>query len=145
MSLSADVHNNGQRINLLDLTITTALPATATTPIKQFSGSEYLAVEAIFTYGSGGTSAKAYVQTTLDGGVTWIDIMSFAFAGVTASKVSAVVYTTALAPAITPTDGTLADNTILSGLLGSQIRVKYVTTGTYAGGTTLALDAVIKG
>lgn len=127
------------------LAITTALPATGTTPVTGLAGMKYLLLQAAFVYGSGGTTAKAYVQTSLDGGATWIDIACFAFATASGTKVSALSMLVALAAAVTPTDGSIADNTILNGLLGDRLRVKYVTTGTYAGGTTLTVKAVAKG
>jgi len=129
---------------LAPTTITTAVTGTTTTPETVMAGMKYLCVEAQFTYGSSGTTAKVWVQTSLDGGVTWIDVMNFAFTTASASKVSAVVTSTALAAGATPTDGTLADNTIVSGLLGDRVRLKYTTTGTYAGGTSLRVDGVAK-
>jgi hypothetical protein len=113
--------------------------------VPLLAGLKYLTCQAVFTYGSGGTTAKFWVQTTIDQGATWIDIMSFAFTTATATKVSAVTISTALAAAVTPGSAALADNTILSGLLGSQIRVLGTTTGTYAGGTSIAIGAVGKG
>jgi hypothetical protein len=44
----------------------------------------------------------------------------------------------------TPTDGTLADNTAVNGLLGSNLRVKLTTTGTYAGETSLVITALVR-
>lgn len=145
MALDSNLHKGGQNMDLLSVTLTTAVTASVTDAITKLSGMGYLTVEAILTYGSGGTSTKVWVQTSLDQGTTWIDVMCFAFTTSSASKVSAVVSTTALAAGATPTDGTLADNTILSGLLGDRIRLKYTTTGTYAGGTTLVVSAVAKG
>lgn len=107
------------------------------------AGTKNLAVQARFLYGSGGTTAKAWVQTSLDNGATWIDVMNFAFTTAAATKVSAVNTTTALAAGATPTDGSLADNTILSGFLGDRIRVKFTTTGTYGGATSLKITAVV--
>lgn len=106
---------------------------------------KYLIVQANFVYGSGGTTAAAYVQTSLDAGVSWIDIMAFNFTTASAVKVSAVVTTTALAAAVTPGSGALTANTILSGLLGDRVQVLFTTTGTYGGNTSLALDMVAKG
>jgi hypothetical protein len=123
-------------------TIASAITAVTTDAVMLPAGAEYLAVEAKFVYGADGTTAKAWVQTSLDGGITWIDIMCFAFATTTASKVSAVVATTALAAGVTPTDGTLSDNAILSGLLGDRVRLKITTTGTYSGTTHLTVVAV---
>ena len=147
MALSSEVHTDAQRIILLSpLTITAAVSATATTPTTGLGGMKALSVEAIFTYGSGGTTAKAYVQTSFDGGTTWVDIMCFAFTTATASKISTTTCLIApAAQAAAPTDGSLADNTVIQGTLGDRLRVKYVTTGTYGGSTTLAIHAIAKG
>lgn len=138
---------DGQRRTLLEpLTISTALAATATTPLTDLAGMSYLTAEAKFLYGSGGTTVNAYVQTSLDKGLTWVDIMNFSFTTAAASKISSV--TTLIAPAsqgLTPGDGALASNTIIQGVLGDRIRLKYITTGTYAGATSLAVYCVIKG
>jgi len=40
------------------------------------------------------------------------------------------------------TDGTQAVNTVTAGMFGSWWRVKYITTGTYGGNTTLRVDAI---
>ncbi len=147
MSIASEVHTNAQTSVLLaPLTITAALSATATTAVTALAGMKYLVVEAIFTYGSGGTTTTAYVQTSFDGGLTWVDIMNFAFTTATASKISAV--TTDIAPAsqaFAPTDGTLASNTIIQGALGDRLRLKYLSTGTYADSTTLAVYAIARG
>lgn len=127
------------------VTITVAVPAGLAAVIASIPGCRYMVVQAAFVYGSsGGTSADAYIQTTLDGGVTWVDVMNFHFLTTSAVKVSAVVATTALAAGVTPTDGSLAANSILSGLLGDMWRVKYVTTGTYVGATTLTVTGISK-
>lgn len=144
MALNGSVHTSGQYGSLL---ATAAIPAAGTyttTPETQLSGMKYLVVEAKFVYGSGGTSTKAYIQTSLDQGATWIDVMCFAFATTTASKVSAVTSTIALSAGVTPTDGSLTDNTIVNGLLGDRVRVKYVVVGTYAN-STLDIDMIAKG
>lgn len=146
MSLNGAIHQNGQRIVLLSaLTIGAAVAATATTPVVLLSGIKYLVVQAKFLYGAGGTTVDAYVQTSIDGGVTWVDIMEFAFTTSALRKISAVVASTAVAAAVTPSDGALTANTILSGVFGDRLRVKYVTVGTYTGATSLAIDAIAKG
>lgn len=135
-----------QRIPLLaPTTITDAAAGTTTTPVVGLAGMKSLTVQAALTYGSGGTSIDVWVQTSLDGGVTWCDVIQFSFTTASARKVSTVVMSTALAAAVTPTDGTLGANLILSGLLGDQLRLKYTTVGTYGGSTSLRLDAVAKG
>jgi len=105
--------------------------------------SNYLAAQMNFVRDAGGTSLKAYIQTTFDE-TNWCDIICFALTTTTVRKVSAVTLATALAANITPTDGTLSDNTILSGLLGSKIRIKYVVVGTYTGVSTVRIDVVLR-
>lgn len=100
-------------------------------------------VQAAFVRAAGGTDVTIFVQISIDGGTKWIDIMCFMFTTTTADKVAKVKRSTALA-VITPKDGTLADNTIQDGLLGSLLRTKRTTTGTYSGISTLELTAVIE-
>ncbi len=96
-----------------------------------------MAAQLRLAYGSGGTSVKVYLQTSLDQGTTAIDIACAAFT--TASAVKALNFS-ALTPkttAVTPTDGTLTDDTAVDGILGDQFRLKIVSLGTYAGSTVL--------
>jgi len=89
-------------------------------------------------YGSGGTTIKAYLQTSIDQGATWIDIACVLFA--TASEHACLNFS-ALTPkttAVTPTDGSLTDDTAVDGVLGERFRLKVVSTGTYAGSTVLS-------
>ncbi|MBV9984513.1 hypothetical protein [Bradyrhizobium sp.] len=98
-----------------------------------------LTLQANFTYGSGGTTADAWVQTSLDGGLTWCDVTHFAFTTASARSVTSVTSLKSFAQAA-PTDGTLAAGNVNDGLFGPMWRVKYTTTGTYAG-TSLRIDA----
>lgn len=151
MAIRADVHVNEQFIKLLPpLTITTPIAATATTPVTNLGGMKSVTVEVKFVYGSGEiTTADVYIQTSLDGGLTWVDIMEFAFTSSTVNKVNSVnIYSTIGASAwvpITPSDGALTANTAVQGVLGDRLRAKYVTTGTYGGSTTVAIYATVKG
>lgn len=146
MIKSSDAHTNGGHIQFLPaLTIGAAVALTSTTPVIQLGGIKYLVVQAVFLYGAGGTTVKAFVQTSLDAGATWVDIMALAFTTAAAKKISAVVNSTALAAATVPVVGALTDDTIVSGLLGDRLRISYVSTGTYTGATSLAVDAVVKG
>src|SRR6185503_8453979 len=101
MSQSSDVHNNAQQIVFTSsTTITTAVTGTVITPsvlTPRLAGSTHVALLTKFTYGSGGTTAKFWLQTSLDGGTTWFDIVSHAFTTSSATKLSAV--TTFIAPA----------------------------------------------
>lgn len=132
-------------LTLLSQTITTALTADVSAGTKAPRGgyAESLALQFNFTYGSGGTTLKAWVQTSFDAGTTWMDIANFA--ATTASLRRLYHLTSAAVTSIaTPTDGTLADNTAVNGFLGPIYRVKVTTTGTYAGSTTLVISAVTK-
>lgn len=106
--------------------------------VTGFKGIKGLSASLRFAYGSGGTTAKAYLQTSLDQGNTAIDIGCFAFALL--SKVFARNYSaeTPETVDITPTDGTMGDAGAIDGLLGDRFRLKIVVVGTYAGSTVLA-------
>jgi hypothetical protein len=124
-------------------TLSTAITAAVTDPIAVPPDAVSLSVEAVFVRAGGGTTAKFWVQTSLDGGTTWVDIMCFAFTTTTASAINSVRTTTAVAANYTPTDGTLSDNTIKDGILGDRIRLKYTTVGTYTGASSIAISGVM--
>lgn len=142
-----------QATQLLNVPITTAVTAIVTPPlqIRPGPGGQFLpsnmAIQATFSWGSGGTTALAWVQTSFDGGGTWVDVCAFNFAVAIAKFVVNISSATPnAATAITPTDGTNAGpNKCIDGVFGTQWRVKYTTTGTYAGGTVLRIDAVASG
>ena len=126
---------------LLSKTITTAITSTVTTQTSFAQRPVSLVLQANFTYGSGGTSVDAYVQTSLDGGSTWTDIAEFGFTTSSARKAFNLT-NIAVTSIATPGDGALTANTCVNGFLGSLYRVKYVTVGTYAGSTTIVITAV---
>ena len=80
---------------LLNQTITTALTNAVSTAqqVQGQMGVESVTIQANFTYGSGGTTATTWVQTSLDGGLTWTDVANFAF---TTSSLRAVATLSAL-------------------------------------------------
>lgn len=122
------------RYELLDI----AIPAAGTytgTATAGVGNAAYLLIQAKFVRGSGGTSVTAYVQTSVDGGTTWIDVATFAFLTTSATKLHRILATNAFTAATVPTDGTLASDTILDGAIGDMLRVKYVVVGTYAAST----------
>lgn len=121
---------------VLDITVTTALTAQTYSVGAIPENACGLAIESIFTYGSGGTNGKAWVQTSLDGGTTWFDIACFAVTTATKPRIVNLSARTPVTTLYTPTDGTLGDDTVKDGILGNMLRVKVTTTGTYAGSTT---------
>lgn len=87
-------------------------------------------------YGSGGTTLKAFLQSSLDQGTTWFDLWCFAAAMEAKTRIRALIRT---ANEVTPGDGSLADDTVAAGIaFGDRLRLKITTTGTYAGNTVLS-------
>lgn len=146
MGITGSVHEGQDSVLLAPTVITTAVTGVVTSAVKFLSGVNVLGVHCKFVYGSGGTTLKVWVQTTFDQGLTWTDIMSFAHTTASLSRFSVVnTFPSTPIPAVTAlTDGTLADNTLLSGLIGHQIRLKYTSTGTYGGSSTLSVYSVEK-
>jgi hypothetical protein len=99
-----------------------------------------LAIYATFAYGSSGTAVDAYVQTSFDGGTTWTDIAQFHFTTAAAKRMYNLSRSTVVSSIATPGDGALSSNTSVDGLLGSHYRVKWSSSGTYAGASSLAVD-----
>lgn len=130
---------------LAPATIGAAAAGVLSTPVTDLAAMEFVTLQATFAYGAGGTTVKAWAQTSFDQGATWVDIASFAFTTAAAKKISSVRATTVVAAAYVGTDATLADDTIKDGLLGDRLRVKFTSTGTYTGATSLAVYAVVKG
>jgi hypothetical protein len=120
-------------------TITTAGTVTGATFQNSPQGS--FCVFANFVYGSGGTTAKAFFQTSLDGGATWIDVTAHAFLLASKKSLFTLSALTARTTVLTAfTDGALADDTAIDGVHGQLWRVKLITTGTYATSTTIRVD-----
>lgn len=125
---------------LVNQVVTTALTAAVTTPL-QISAyrPESLAIYAKFTYGSGGTTFSVWIQTSHDGGLTWMDIANISGTTASLKAIYNLSALTVVATTATITDGALAANTAVDGILGTLYRGKITTTGTYASGTTLAV------
>jgi hypothetical protein len=128
---------------ILNATLAGSVTADVTAGVFEIGRCESLTLHAVITVAGGGTTAKAWVQTSLDGGTTWSDIANFAFTTSTATR--AYHLTAAAVTSIaTPTDGSLADNTAVNGLLGPVVRVKLTTTGTYTGASSFVIHAIAK-
>ena len=125
--------------------ITAAVTASVQTAVTGFSARQACTFQAAFTYVSGGTSVDAYIQTTLNGGVTWFDVAEFNFTTASATKYQNVNADTAVNSSTALTDGTMTANTSINGFLGDQLRVKITSGGTYGAGTQLRIDAFGRG
>ena len=129
---------------ILNQVITGAV-SNALSPIMQMrdGNPESSVIQGLLTYGSGGATINAWVQTSFDGGfpgATWCDVANFSFTTASARFLFNLSALTPVTTQYTPTDGTLGANTAKDGLLGPWWRVKYTTTGTYAGNTILRID-----
>lgn len=124
-----------------DLSVTAAGTTTCDV-ISDLAGMTAVSIQARFAYGSGGTTVKAYVQTSLDQGNTWVDLACIVFATTSETQ---VINLSGLTPKglTVPTDGTLTDDTVLDGILGDRLRVKAVSVGVYAN-TTLSIRASVR-
>jgi hypothetical protein len=131
---------------LSNLTITGAITAQVSGAVQIREGNPHSAlIQANFNYGSGGTNATVWVQTSIDGGGSWIDVAAFQFTTASAKSIANLSAYTPVTTLYTPTDGSLTANTAKDGILGPLWRTKTTTTGTYAGGTTLRVDLVACG
>jgi len=97
--------------------------------------------QARFGYGSGGVSVRVWFQTTLDQGQTWVDIASVSFGTSSEVAVFGLSKLAADGTISAPTDGVLSADATINGLLGDELRVRYIVTGTYGGGTLLTVRA----
>lgn len=126
-----------------DLAITTAGTVICEV-IDDLDGMTAVSLSARLAYGSGGTSCKAYVQTSLDQGTTWQDIACFAFGAAAEHQTLNISGLTPKLTQVTPTDGALADDTAIDGILGDRLRCKVVTAGVYANSTVLSARAEVR-
>jgi hypothetical protein len=111
-----------------DFNITTAGTLTGDW-LDGLDGMESMSALIDFRAGAGGTTVRAYIQTSLDGGATPLDIACLLF---TAADRRALNFSSQNpAVAFTCSDGALADNTQHDGVLGTMVRLKLVTAGTW--------------
>jgi hypothetical protein len=135
------------------------LNATVTGPVTNVVTSSYqsrgapggpwlptnLTLQSNFTYGSSGTSVQAWVQTSIDGGSSWVDVASFSHTTSSGRLIFNLSSATSVTSVYTATDGSLLGNTSKDGIFGNQWRVKWTSVGTYAGNTTLRIDGISNG
>lgn len=112
--------------------------------IDGLDGMSEVDIQCRFTFGtSAGTKVATFVQTSLDQGTTWIDLLCFA--ATNANKTRAWHLEPAGDALNIPTDGELEDDTVALGVvLGDRLRTKTVVTGTYGGGAVMAVRANVR-
>lgn len=127
-------------VSLCDLAVTTALTG-ATTSVKDgFGDVTALTVTAQFTRIGGGATVDVWVQTSIDQGVTWIDIANFHWTTASAAQAVNVSGLVSITAPVAITDGALAANTVREGILGDRYRTKITSTGTYDAGSRVAVN-----
>ena len=129
---------------LMSETITTAQTASTKTAVNGLARAKALDVQFNLTYGSGGTSVDAYLQTTFDGGTTWCDIAQFSATTASLRKGYSLSALTPVTTIYAFTDGTMTANTCKDGFIGDQLRIKFTSVGTYAGSTTFAVHVNVR-
>ena len=110
--------------------------------VQKRNGIRGLTAQCAFTYGSGGTSVDVKIQTSIDGGANWVDIWhATQFTTASGRRAVALPMTTATSStADIDATAALTAGHSQDGYLGDQIRATYTSVGTYAGGTTVAVD-----
>lgn len=126
-------------LSLGDISITAADTYT-TDWVDVDDGASEVLIEARLLYGSGGTSATLYVQTQLPSGAT-MDVACFAFTTANATRVINLSRRTSQTTPLTPGDGALTNDSAVDGVIGSKLRSKVVTVGTYAGSSIVSVRA----
>ncbi|NVO13896.1 MAG: hypothetical protein HXX10_07655 [Rhodoplanes sp.] len=116
------------------------LAAIAQTPVVSLDGMTAITLDAVFQYGSGGTSCILLVQTSFDSGYTWRDIARFDFATAAAIKIANLEGL--LSKGIT-IYAPLAAEGVLDGVLGDCLRAVITSTGTYVN-TTASLRVGVR-
>lgn len=131
---------------LLNQTVTTAQTNVAYVTVPGLARAKSIGLQCIFTYGAAGTSCKAYVQTSFDGGQTFVDVACFAHLTTSLNRyynISGLTPVTAVAT-LNDNSNHIADNTCVDGVVGDQWRVVLVTTGTYTTNTTIQVYAIAR-
>ncbi|MBK5958109.1 hypothetical protein CCR97_08245 [Rhodoplanes elegans] len=92
-----------------------------------------------FTYGSGGSTLKVIVETSVDGGTTWTEVYRAAF---TTASGQRLVNLSALTPVSPYTPAALSDDAVKDGIIGPRWRARKIVSGTYAGNSSLSVRMV---
>lgn len=129
--------------NIATIPITTAVTASASAAVSAGTPTSASAtIQVNFVYGSGGTTFSVWVQTSIDGGTTWIDVCNMSGTTANLLRLQTVSSRTPITTPYAPLDGSLTANTVHDGIIGSLWRTKLTTTGTYAGNTSLSVDVL---
>ena len=118
--------------------ITIAVTGLVLNPVVDLDGLTAITLQVRFAPVSGGTTCKAWVQTSLDQGQTWADIFCAAFTTTAGLKIVNLSGLTPRTTVLAPTDAGLADDTVVDGMLGDRLRLKITSTGTFGSGSVIS-------
>jgi hypothetical protein len=120
---------------------------TITVPFEAIGQEEisYIAMQAFLDFvGAGGTSIDAFLQTSIDNGAKWRDVMNLQVLAADVEKADAINKYIAATLVSAASDGALAANTKVNGLFGNKWRVKLIIVGAYAADNFYTLDLHIQ-
>lgn len=130
---------------LCDRAITTPVTGEAQTAITGLVGARAVTIETRFDCDGGGGECRVWIQTALDkGGVTWMDVACFAFTTSSAVRLVNLSAMTPFSSQVTPTNGALADNTCVDGVLGISLRALVTVSGSAYSNTSLTVYATVR-
>jgi hypothetical protein len=132
--------DNAGTFDLAALQINAARSLSLLTPVISLEGMSCVTLEANFQYGSGGSTCSAIVATTFDDGATWRHVARWDF---TTAAVVKWCNLNALSSKSIASYSDLASEGVTDGMLGDQLAVLIVSTGTYVN-TTLSVRAAVR-
>lgn len=121
--------------DLAVLAVTAAQTNAVQTAIDNLDGMSSANVLAEVLGATGGSTLSVKVQTTFDGGTTWLDIARFDFTTTAGKKYCTL---NAAATKAVTAYAALASEGVNDGLLGDELRAIVTSTGTYTD-TTLSV------
>lgn len=114
------------------------------TPVTGLQGMLVIACQLRFFYGSGGTQANVFVQTSLDQGQTWLDLANVQFGTANGTELINVSAANGSSGPLAPTNLSLTANTVLNGPIGDRLQAVVVSTGTYGSSTLASVRCVVR-
>ena len=109
----------------------------ATQPyIETLDGMLAATLQINFVPGTGGTSVRVMVETSIDQGTTWIEVWRALFG--TTAELNAINLS-GLTPRGSVTPAALADDAVNDGLFGQRWRAKVTSVGVYAGNASVSV------
>lgn len=132
--------DNAGTFDLAVLQINAAKSLSLLTATVDLAGMSSVSLEANFQYGSGGSACSAIIATTFDDGATWRHIARFDFGTATAVK-EANIQANAAKGITAYVD--LGSEGVNDGMLGDQLAVLLLSSGTYVN-TTLSVRASVR-